>query len=62
MTCSDEFIAPSGYLDEEYMCQKWPTLRDALSRGLEWQVLNYAVAQEFPDVLRIGVSALNRKD
>ncbi|CAK0827957.1 unnamed protein product, partial [Prorocentrum cordatum] len=37
MACSDEFIAPSGYLGEEYICQKWPTLRDALNRGLEWQ-------------------------
>ena len=43
LQCSDEFIAPSGYLDQQFLIGKWPGIEEALTKGLEWSVISYEV-------------------
>ena len=60
--CGDTVVAPSGYLDEDSLCGRWPSLRTALNEGLKYTVIASAAVRAFPEIIEIGVAALNRSD
>ena len=54
-------IAPSGYLDPEFLVSKHPQMESAIKRGLEWNVIASEVVEAFPDLIPLAQKALNTR-
>ena len=53
-------LSQNGKLDAEYICRGRPGLAEA-QIGLEWKHIHAVVFEEFPDLLDMGITALNNK-
>ena len=60
LPCDDKRLAPTGFLDKNYLVEVQPGLRQAL-KGLPFKVLSARLVAKFPDIVNIGSKALNTK-
>ena len=58
--CTYKQIAPSGFLDKEFLSKNHQGLAEAL-KGLKWKVIHYKVVRRWPQIAEVGQSVLNRK-
>ena len=60
--CTIKAIAPSGFLDSEFLCNRHPGLKLALEKGIRWRMIHYAVFERFPKLADVFQKALNSKN
>ena len=61
LAVANEKIAPTGYLDSDFLSNKSPDLAEALQKGLVWNVVHRLFATTYPKAIEIGQTALNKK-
>ena len=60
--CTIKALAPSGFLDTEFLCSRQPGLKMAIDKGIRWRLIHYAVFERFPKLADVFQKALNSKN